>query len=80
MTPPNFVNSVFTASSSRHTSLERFSMASVRKPICRLLRIAVSVVGPASGSAGSPAGSGAAGADGGGRAAGVAAKVPVTRP
>ncbi len=38
---------VLTAPSTSHTSLERFSNASVRKPICRLLSKAVSVVGPA---------------------------------
>src|SRR6185369_1679909 len=44
---PNVPNSVFTAASNRHTSPERRSMASVRKPICRLFRIAANVVGPA---------------------------------
>jgi hypothetical protein len=46
-TSPNLPNSVFTAPSTCHTSLERFSMASVRKPICKLLSKAVNVVGPA---------------------------------
>jgi hypothetical protein len=45
---PNLPKWVFTAPSTVHTSLERRSMASVRKPICRLLRMAQSVVGPAS--------------------------------
>ena len=36
-TSPNLPNSVFTAPSICHTSLERFSIASVRKPICRLV-------------------------------------------
>ena len=44
---PNLPNSVLTALSSIQTSEERFSIARVRKPICRLLRIADKVVGPA---------------------------------
>ena len=39
--------SALTAPSSFHTSAERRSMASVRKPICRLLSKASSVLGPA---------------------------------
>jgi hypothetical protein len=46
-TSPNFPNSLFTAPSTRQTSLERRSIAMVRNPIRRLLRIAASVVGPA---------------------------------
>ena len=47
-TSPNLPNSVLTAPSTSHTSALRFSSASVRKPICRLLSVASSVVGPAS--------------------------------
>ena len=47
-TSPKRPNSVFTAPSRFHTSLERFSSAKVRKPICRLCKMAESVVGPAS--------------------------------
>ena len=43
---PNLLNSVLTAPSTAHTSAERCSMARVRKPICKLLSIAASVVGP----------------------------------
>ena len=39
-------NSVLTAPSTRQTSLERCSIASVRKPICRLLSSARKFVGP----------------------------------
>ena len=46
-TPPNLPNSVFTARSTFHTSVARFSMASVWKPTRRLLSRAASVVGPA---------------------------------
>ena len=45
-TPPNFPNSVFTARSSSQTSLLRCCIASVRKPICKLLRKADTVDGP----------------------------------
>ena len=45
---PKRPNSVFTAPSTRHTSVERFSIASVRKPSCRLFSIAARFVGPAS--------------------------------
>ena len=47
-TSPNLPNSVLTAPSTSHTSALRFSSASVRKPICRLVSVASSVVGPAS--------------------------------
>src|SRR5450830_1795104 len=47
-TSPNLLNSVLTAPSTCQTSLERFSSASVRKPICSELSMAISVVGPAS--------------------------------
>ena len=40
-------NSVLTAPSTFQTSPERFWIASVRKPICRLLSSAARVVGPA---------------------------------
>ena len=45
---PNLPNSVLTAPSISQTSDERFSSASVRKPICRLVSVASSVVGPVS--------------------------------
>ena len=45
---PNLPNSVLTAPSTRHTSVERFSIASVRKPSCRLFSIAARFIGPAS--------------------------------
>jgi len=35
-TPPNLANSFFTPPRTRHTSLDRLSMARVLKPICRL--------------------------------------------
>src|SRR5437667_8154172 len=41
---PNLLNSVFTAARRFHTSLERFWIARVRKPICKLLSKAASVV------------------------------------
>ncbi|EWS57222.1 hypothetical protein Y695_04893 [Hydrogenophaga sp. T4] len=47
-TSPNLPNSVLTAPSTCQTSLLRFSSASVRKPICSELSMAISVVGPAS--------------------------------
>ena len=47
-TSPNLPNSVFTAPSTSQTSALRCSSASVRKPICRLVKVASSVVGPAS--------------------------------
>jgi DNA recombination protein RmuC len=47
-TSPNLANSVFTAPSTCQTSALRFSSARVRKPICRLVSVASSVVGPAS--------------------------------
>src|SRR5699024_9701212 len=43
----NFSNSVLTAPSTCHTSLERFWMARVLKPICRLFSRAAMVLGPA---------------------------------
>src|SRR5215510_10235362 len=43
---PNLLNSVFTAASRFQTSLERFWIANVRKPICKLFNNAASVVGP----------------------------------
>src|ERR1051325_145477 len=43
---PNLLNSLFTAASRCQTSLERFWIASVRKPICKLFNNAASVVGP----------------------------------
>ena len=46
-TPPNLSNSVLTAPSTFQTSPERFWIANVRKPICRLLSNAAIVVGPA---------------------------------
>mmetsp|Transcript_61148 Transcript_61148/g.144400 ORF Transcript_61148/g.144400 Transcript_61148/m.144400 type:complete len:204 (+) Transcript_61148:1320-1931(+) len=45
-TSPNLPNSVLTAPSTSQTSAERFSSAKVRKPICRLVSVASSVVGP----------------------------------
>ena len=44
---PNLSNSVFTAPSSCHTSPERFWMARVLKPICKLFSRAAMVLGPA---------------------------------
>ncbi len=46
MKVPYLLNSALAAPSTFHTSLERFSIATVRKPICRLLRMAARVVGP----------------------------------
>ena len=46
-TSPNLPNSVLTAASICHTSLERCSMARVRKPMRKLLKVADRVVGPA---------------------------------
>jgi len=43
---PNLPNWVFTAPRSFQTSLDLCSMARVRKPICKLFRMAASVVGP----------------------------------
>jgi hypothetical protein len=45
--PPNFSNSTFVAASNFHTSLPFFCIASVRKPICKLVSKAANVVGPA---------------------------------
>ena len=42
----NMPKSFFTAPSSCQTSADRFSIARVRKPICKLLSIASSVLGP----------------------------------
>jgi hypothetical protein len=46
-TSPNLPNSVLMAPRTAQTSDDRRSMANVRKPICRLLSSAASVVGPA---------------------------------
>ena len=45
--PPNTSNSFFTVPNTCHTSLLRFCKARVLKPICRLLSMAIRVVGPA---------------------------------
>ena len=45
-TSPNFENSFFTWPSRLQTSEERFSIASVLKPICRLLSMAARLAGP----------------------------------
>ena len=46
-TSPNLPNSVLTAPKTCYTSLARFSSARVLKPLCKLLQIAINVVGPA---------------------------------